>query len=198
MSADALRYGRVAMTLHWLIAALILLDFLLALSFSKFDPGSPFYLSFAYDQHMSVGMMALVLSVFRLGWRLLHRAPPLPAEMGAPLRLLARLSHAALYVFMLGAPLSGWVILSVRKRPPPFAGNLSWPNLQFLTDLDHPHRTVIHQAFLPGHIWFSYAGMTLVALHVLAALYHHYLKHDDVMRRMLPWARQQHGPEGIP
>jgi len=192
------RYDPVAKTLHWLIAALILLDFALAISFSRFDPGSPLYFSLAYDQHMSVGMMVLVLSVLRLGWRLLHRAPPLPAEMGALLRLLARLSHAALYVFMLGAPLSGWVILSVRKKPPPLAGNLSWPNLQFLTDLDHPHRTVIHDAFLPGHIWFSYAGMTLVAVHVLAALYHHYFIHDDVMRRMLPWARLRHGPEGIP
>ena len=190
------RYGTVAMALHWLIAALILLDFALALSFSHFDPGSPFYLSFAYDQHMSVGMMVLVLSVLRVGWRLLHRVPPLPAAMGSGMRLLARCSHALLYVFMLAAPLSGWVVLSVRKKPPPLAGNLSWPNLQFLTDLGHPARTVIHNAFLPGHIWLSYIGMTLVGVHVLAALYHHYFKHDDVLRRMLPRVRPRSATEG--
>lgn len=183
------RYDAVAMTLHWLIAALIVLDFLLAISFSHFDPGDTLYFSFAYDQHMSIGMFVLVFSVLRLIWRLAHRFPPLPAEMGSGMRVLARTSHALLYVFMLAAPISGWVVLSVRKKPPPFFSELHWPAIGPLVDMAHPQRTVIHDAFLPGHIWLSYIGMTLVGVHVLAALYHHYFKHDDVMRRMLPWTR---------
>lgn len=193
-----LRYGAVAMTLHWLIAALILLDFALALSFSKFDPGDALYFRFAYDQHMSVGMMVLFLSVLRVVWRLLHRVPPLPAEMGRAMRLLARSSHAFLYVFMLLAPLSGWVVLSVRKKPPPLFGDLHWPAIQPLVDLPHEQRAPIHDAFLPGHIWFSYIGMALLGVHVLAALYHHYFKHDDVLRRMFPGMRLHGVPGGQP
>ena len=193
-----LRYGVVAMTLHWLIAALILLDFALALSFSKFNPGDALYFRFAYDQHMSVGMMVLALSMLRVVWRLLHRVPPLPVEMGSGMRLLAHSSHALLYVFMLAAPLTGWVVLSVRKKPPPLFGDLHWPAIQPLVDLAHEPRSAIHDAFLPGHIWLSYIGMALLGVHVLAALYHHYFKHDDVLRRMLPGVRLRGAAEGAP
>jgi cytochrome b561 len=191
---NALRYGTVAMTLHWLIAALILLDFALALSFAHFDPGDTLYFSFAYAQHMSVGMLVLVLSVARLLWRMAHRFPPLPAGMTVMERWGAKGAHALLYVFMIGAPLSGWAILSVRKKPPVFVGDVHWPNIQFLTDMNHDQRGVIHQVMLPGHIWMSYIGIGLVGLHVLAALYHHYYRHDDVMKRMLPWTRIRSEP----
>ena len=194
--AEALRYSSVAMTLHWLIAALILLDFALAISFSHFDPGDALYFGFAYAGHMSVGMLVLVLSLLRLIWRLLHRVPALPADMGMATRLLARGAHALLYVFMLAAPLSGWVVLSVRNKPPVLLGSVHWPNIQFLTDMDHAQRSAIHAAMLPGHIWLSYIGMTLVGAHLLAALYHHYFRHDDVLRRMLPGARLQARTEG--
>lgn len=183
------RYDAVAMTLHWLIAGLISLDFALAISFSHFDPGDALYFSFAYDQHMSIGMFVLAFSLLRLIWRLSHRFPPLPAEMGRALRALARTSHAFLYVFMLGAPLSGWAVLSARLKPPRFLGDIHWPALPPLAGLPHAQRSAIHDLALPGHIWLSYIGMALVGAHVLAALYHHYFKHDDVLQRMLPWTR---------
>ncbi len=194
--AEPLRYSSVAMTLHWLIAALILLDFALALSFSRFDPGDALYFRFAYPAHMSVGMLVLVLSLLRLIWRLLHRVPALPADMGRAVRLLVRGAHALLYVFMLAAPLSGWAVLSVRNKPPLLLGSVHWPNIQFLTDMDHSQRSAIHAAMLPGHIWLSYIGMTLVGAHILAALYHHYFRHDDVLRRMLPGSRLRTIAEG--
>lgn len=194
--AEPLRYSSVAMTLHWLIAALILLDFALALSFSRFDPGEALYFGFAYAGHMSVGMLVLVLSLLRLIWRLLHRVPALPADMGRAARFLARVTHALLYVFMLAAPLSGWAVLSLRNKPPVLLGAVHWPNIRFLTDLDHAQRSAIHDALLPGHIWLSYMGMTLVGAHLLAALYHHYFKRDDVLRRMLPGMRLQAREEG--
>ena len=180
------RYSAVAMTLHWLIAALIMLDFALALSFGYFNPGDALYFSFAYAQHMSVGMLVLALSVLRLVWRLMHRFPPLPADMGTAARWLAKGAHALLYAFMLGAPLSGWAVLSARLSPPLFLGSVHWPGVPFVMDMSHDQRTVIHDLMLPGHIWMSYIGMGLVAVHLLAGLYHHYYRRDDVLRRMLP------------
>lgn len=194
--AEPLRYSSVAMALHWLIAALILLDFALAISFSHFDPGDALYFGFAYAEHMSVGMLVLVLSLLRLIWRLLYRVPPLPADMGMAARFLARGAHALLYVFMLAAPLSGWAVLSLRNKPPVLLGSVHWPNIQFLTDMDHARRSAIHDAVLPGHIWLSYIGITLVGAHLLAALYHHYFRHDDVLRRMLPGTRLRAITEG--
>src|SRR5579864_5292139 len=107
------RYTSVAITLHWLIALLILGDFALSQSFSRFSPGDALYFTSAYALHMAVGLCILLLTVVRIAWRVTHRLPPLP-DMGLLLRLLARASHLLLYVFMLVAPLRGWLVLSLR------------------------------------------------------------------------------------
>jgi cytochrome b561 len=187
--SPAQRYDPIAMAFHWAIALLMLVDFGLALSFSKFRPGDLLYFNDAYTLHMSVGMSVLALSVLRLGWRLAHRFPPAPKEMPTVMRLLARTTHVLLYVGMIAAPVSGWIVLSVRKKPPVLFGTHHWPNVPYLAQLNHPQRTAIHQVMLPGHIELSYIAMSLVAVHVLAALYHHYFRRDDVLVRMLPQRR---------
>jgi cytochrome b561 len=185
------RYDSVAMAFHWAIALLMLVDFGLALSFSKFVPGDLLYFNFAYTLHMSTGMAVLVLSVLRLGWRLVHRFPPPPHNMHTIARLLARATHLLLYFFMMAAPVSGWVVLSVRKKPPVFFGSYHWPNIPYLAEMSRGQRGAIHQVMLPGHIELSYIAMSFVAAHILAALYHHYCRQDDVLVRMLPekWCR---------
>jgi cytochrome b561 len=188
-----LRYGAVAMALHWAIAALILLDFAFAMSFSQFNPRDALYLRSAYPLHMSTGLSVLALSVLRVAWRAMHKAPALPAQMHVGLRVLARLSHGLLYAFMLVAPLTGWIVLSVRRKPPSIFGLFTWPNLPPFAAMPHEQRTSIHDAVLPAHSWISYAGMALVGLHVAAALYHHWVRRDDVLRRMLPGAAADPG-----
>ena len=183
------RYSTVAMSLHWLIAGLILLDFALALSFARFDPGDTLYFTWAYDAHMQVGMWVLIACILRLGWRLMHKVPALPREMSLFSRVLAKATHATLYFFMIAVPVTGWIVLSVRKKPPALYGDLYWPTFLGFDKLSHDARGVIHQTMLPGHIWLSYIAISFVAAHVLAALYHHYFRRDDVMLRMLPWTR---------
>jgi len=181
------RYDSVAMTLHWVIALLILLDFTLAVSFSRFNPGEALYLASAYDLHMSTGAVILALSVARGVWRLTHRRPPLP-EMGINLRGLARASHFLLYVFMIAAPLSGWLVLSLRRQATSVFGlfHWAWPTVPAVAAMPHAERKLLHDSLLPAHIWLSYLGMSLVAVHVVAALYHHFRRRDDVLTRMLP------------
>jgi cytochrome b561 len=181
-----LRYGAVAMLLHWVIAALILLDFALALSFSQFNPGDALYLPSAYRLHMSTGLAVLALSVLRVLWRLMHRYPALPADMHVATRLLARLSHWMLYGFMLVASLTGWLVLSLRRQPTSMFGLFTWPDLSWLAVMPHERRLSYHDVLLPLHTWISYAGIALVGLHVSAALYHHFYRRDNVLRRMLP------------
>ena len=181
------RYDSVAMSLHWVMALLILLDFALAMSFSRFDPGDALYLPSAYDLHMAVGMCVLILSVARVIWRLTHRRPPLP-DMAMPLRWLARASHFLLYAFMVVAPVSGWLVLSLRHKATSVFGlfRWAWPSIPAIAHMVRPERVFWHDEFLPLHIRISYVGMVLVALHVTAALYHHFGRRDEVLVRMLP------------
>jgi cytochrome b561 len=183
------RYDAVAMTLHWMIALLLLLDFALAMSFSRFNPGDAPYRPSAYELHMSVGLGVLLLSVARVAWRLSHRRPPLP-DMGVVLRALARASHLLLYVFIVVAPLSGWFVLSLRHQATSVFGlfRWAWPTAPAIAAMARSERQVWHDQLLPLHIRLSYLGMCLVALHVAAALYHHFVRHDDVLLRMLPRA----------
>jgi cytochrome b561 len=187
-ASPAMRYDFVAMTLHWVIALLILLDFAFAISFSRFNPGDALYLPSAYALHMSTGLCVLAVSVARVLWRLMHTRPPLP-EMGVALRLLARTSHLLLYVFMLAAPLSGWFVLSLRRQLTSVFGVFSWawPTLPAIATMTYADRQLYHDSLLPLHVWLSYLGMSLVVVHVVAALYHHLYRRDDVLRRMLPW-----------
>jgi cytochrome b561 len=181
-----LRYSAVAMVLHWAIATLIVVDFAFALSFSQFNPGDALYLRSAYRLHMSTGLSVLALTGLRVLWRLMHKYPALPADIHVATRRLARLSHILLYAFMLVAPLTGWFVLSVRRQPTSMFGLFTWPNLSWLAGMPHPQRVSYHDALLPLHTWISYAGIALVGVHVAAAMYHHFYRRDDVLRRMLP------------
>src|SRR5882724_11670645 len=119
-----LQYSPVAIALHWIVAAFILMDFALAESFSRFNPGDALYFTWAYPAHMSVGMCALVIGAGRLLWRGSHTYPRVPQDMNFAARILASATHAMLYVFMVAAPVTGWVVLSVRKKPPVLFGSL--------------------------------------------------------------------------
>lgn len=182
------RYDTVAMSLHWVIALLILLDFALAILFSRFNPGDAFYLPSTYDLHMAVGLCVLILSVTRVLWRLTHRRPPLP-DMALPLRCLARASHFLLYVFMVVAPVTGWLVLSLRHRATSVFGlfRWAWPSIPAIDHMARPDRVFWHDHLLPLHIYVSYAGMSLVGLHLAAALYHHFVRRDAALTCMLPW-----------
>lgn len=181
------RYDSVATTLHWVIALLLLSDFALAMSFSRFNPGEAFYARGAYDLHMSLGLCVLLLSVLRVAWRLTHQHPPLP-DMALALRVLARGSHFLLYVFMVVAPLSGWLVLSLRHQTTSVFGlfRWAWPTLPAIATMARPERQYWHDQLLPLHTRVSYLGMGLVAVHVAAALYHHFGRRDAVLLRMLP------------
>jgi len=186
-NATPMRYSPVAMTLHWLIATVILVNFGLALYFSRLRFGDDDSNQVAYLWHMSTGMCVLVLSVLRLIWRLLHRYPALPRDMGFAARVLAKGTHGLLYVFMLAAPLSGWVVTSLRRQTASMLGLFDWPVLPFInTATTHDQRVAIYQATLPSHLVMSYIGIALVAVHAAAALYHHFYRRDDVLRRMWP------------
>ena len=108
------RYTRVAIALHWAIAALIVLNLGIGLSMAGWPPPIR---AVALMLHASSGLTVLALSVARIVWRLLNEPPPYPAGMKPWERHTAHLAHFLLYAAMVLMPLTGWAILSAHSPP---------------------------------------------------------------------------------
>jgi len=193
-----LRYSSVAILLHWSIAVLILIVFGLALYFNH--PRDESSSQAAYQWHMSIGMCVLVFSVLRVAWRLMRRFPILPSGMHIVLRVAAKVSHLLLYVFILAVPLTGWGIMSLRRQTAGMLNLFDWPGIPYImTHTTHAQRVQYYQFLVPAHSTLAYAGIGLVGLHLTAALYHHFHRRDDVLRRMLPkaWTPSRRGTRPV-
>jgi cytochrome b561 len=186
MQIGAVHYGRVTILLHWYIAALVSFEFISAASFRLFNPGDLGYFHSAYRLHMSAGMSLLALSICSVVWRFLHTYPSLPNDMNRLARILAKGAHILLYVFILAASLIGWLVLSARQFQAALLGSFHWPKITTVSELGYSQRVHMNDMLMPFHSIVAYAGLCLVALHVSAALYHHFWRGDQILGRMLP------------
>lgn len=175
-------YTRTAKGLHWLMALLLL--GLLALGFTMHDlPLSPLKLKL-YSWHKWAGVTAFALALLRLLWRLGHPPPELPATMAAPLRRAAHAGHGLLYLLMLAVPLSGWLMSSAKGFQTVWFGVLPLPDLLAKDkELGDLLQTV--------HLSLNLVFVAVIAGHVAAALKHHFIDGDDILRRMLPSRTQE-------
>ena len=181
------RYATLAVVLHWVIAALIVLQVALA---GRMEGRSPE--AFAIVQlHKSVGIAVLLLSLLRLGWRLTHRPPPLPADMPRWERLLAAATHVGFYVVMIGTPVTGWIMVSTSKLQIPtlLFGVVPWPHIPGLAGLAGEAKVAWHEFGEGGHHLIVKGFYLLIALHVAGALKHQLISRDAVLARMAPGAR---------
>jgi len=188
------RYGTVAMAFHWLIAAGIVFMFFLGkymLDLPSSDPDKFTLIQF----HKSTGLTILMLSLARLGWRLVNPVPPLPGEMPAWERSAARATHFLFYILIIGIPLSGWAMVSASPLglPTLWFGQFEWPHMSFLADLPRADRTELRGPLHDTHEWLATGAVALLVLHVAAALKHHFWNRDNVLRRMVPGMRVTEG-----
>lgn len=167
------RYSTGAVVLHWLIA--LALAFQIALGFAMPKDERGFAL---FQLHKSVGVTILVLTLLRLAWRLTHR-PPAAVEGGFQ-GFLAKSVHVLLYAFMIGAPLTGWAIVSTDASgiPTLLYSTIPWPHL--------PLPAAINEPVAETHEILAWIGIALVVLHVAGALRHQFLLKDGLLRRMGP------------
>ena len=174
------RWGAVAQSFHWLIVALVLSQYLLANIAEGLPAGVGKLGTLAH--HKSVGLTILGLAVLRLAWRLANRdSPALPADLKPYERILARVSHDGLYLLLFALPLSGWMMSSAKNYP------VSWFGIgPSLPDLVRPNERLF-DLLHAVHDTLATALLVIAALHVLAALQHHFVRRDDVLRRMLPF-----------
>jgi cytochrome b561 len=168
-------WGWPAKLLHWLGAILILV--LLAHGWWMTHMAARPDRLVNYNWHAAIGYDLLALLVLRLLWRWAHAVPALPADLRPWERLLAHAGHFGLYLFMFGSTLTGWALAGTFRSPmnkdafgltvPPISQNRS-----------------LHGLFEESHTILSYLLGALVVVHIAGALRHHFIKHNDVLRRM--------------
>jgi cytochrome b561 len=129
--------------------------------------------------HADIGYVILLLMALRIIWRAFHPAPALPA--GTPFwgRVLARINQASLYILTLVVGCLGWAHSGAHK--PDYS---SWFGLFRVPQFTAENR-INARDYENWHIYMAYVLLALVVLHVVAALYHHFIKRDRVLTRML-------------
>src|SRR5580692_1642644 len=174
------RYTAIAQTLHWLIAGLIVTQFVLAISADDLPIGAHKLALLA--RHKSFGMTVLMLAILRLLWRLWNPPPALPPGMTPLERTLARATHIAFYGLLFAMPLTGWLMSSAKNYSVSWFGVFTWPNLIAKNETAFDLLRSTH------HI-LSYALFAIAVLHILAAFKHHFWNKDTVLLRMLPFTK---------
>ena len=179
------RYNNFAISLHWLMAFLIIGMLIVGKYLHHLDQTDP--LRFTLTQwHKTFGILILLLAVVRLLWRLTHRAPEHPANAPGWERFAANISHIALYALLFIAPVTGWMMVSVSPlNIDTYLFNvIPWPHLPWLQDL--VNRESAEARFRQSHVISTGALIALLLLHVGAALKHHFIDKDTVLTRMSP------------
>lgn len=176
------RWGSVMKALHWLVA-LAVIALAIVGWWMKGLPVSPDKVK-VYALHKSVGLTVLALVLVRLAWRTLvdRRRPPLPPGMPHAQRFAAHASHVLLYLALLAMALSGWLFNSAANFPLRWFGLFSVPSLS----APDPELKALAGA---AHWWLFWVIAAVFAVHAGAALWHHFARRDDVLLRMLPFAR---------
>ncbi len=175
------RFGGVAKLLHWTMATLLIGMLALGLYMHEL-PLSPAKFEL-YALHKSFGITALALVLLRLGWRAVDPPPPAVASIPSQQVKLATAAHWALYFCMAAIPLTGWCMAAASGTPVDMFGTgLLLPN-PVGADED------LLIAFRILHDLFGKLLMALLAIHIGAALKHHFIDKDATLRRMLPFGR---------
>ncbi len=174
------RYATWSVALHWLML-LLLAAVYACIELRVLYPKGSDPREAMKTWHFMLGLLVFALVWLRLVLRLRSPAPPITPEPARWQRAAATLMHAALYVFMIGMPLAGWLLLSADGKPIPFFG-LELPALI-------GENKELARSIKDWHETGGTVGYYLVGLHALAGLYHHYFVRDDSLRRMLPRGR---------
>jgi len=172
MSNAPRRFAPIQRLLHWLMAACIIAT--LFIGVGMVSTVAPAYLPLILI-HKTLGVTLLVLVVIRLALRLHYGAPPLPDDLPPAIKLGARLSHLALYGFMIVMPLLGITMLWAAAYPVVLYGGIQIPALL-------PQSDGAHTLLWNAHFYLGFAFFALVLLHVAAALFHALIRRDGVFR----------------
>lgn len=181
MTKTETRYSATAMLLHWAIALLLVANFALGERSEDLSKGPE--LAWVMQLHKSIGITILLLTLWRIGLRLMTPRPAKAAD-GPLLQMASTAVHWGFYAVMLIVPLSGWLLVSTSKTPMPILifDLVPWPLLpNFGRD--------VHEVGEVVHAILAKAMILLLALHLIGAVRHQFFMRDGLMERMVPVKR---------
>jgi cytochrome b561 len=177
MAHSSTSYSATAKALHWAILVLLIAQFIFAWTMPHIGRNTP--VTTLISLHFTFGIVILAVAVVRLIWRLIQ-GEPVPLDGIPPWRIFtARIVHWLLYVLLFVVPILGWMDASRRGMPVVMFG-LELPKLLATRAPGWGWTGDVHDLLA------NYAMLALLALHVAAALYHYFIRHDGVLQRMLP------------
>ena len=170
-------YDSASRFFHWLTAVLLLFSFGLGLSMTRVIEGD--WKLRVYGWHEWVGLTIFAATIGRAFWRLRH--PPPPLDLPWIERLASRATYGAMYAVLLVQPVIGWIMSTAFGFPVVYLGLLPLPQI------------VAEDRALAERLQWVHFGLAMVLLLLFAAhmggvLYHHLIRRDGVLKRMLPGA----------
>lgn len=180
-STDFEHYSGIARFFHWLTALIVLT--LLGTGVLMVYRGKDLNIwdqltNTLYETHKTLGIVVLAIVFFRLLYRINHGAPDEEPTLNFFQRFMSHATHWALYALLLAMPIVGWIGVSL------------FPALGILGGYQLPALVAPDQGLSKQVLWFhalgGYALMVLLAMHIGAAMYHHFVRRDNVLRRMWP------------
>jgi cytochrome b561 len=167
-------YGKIAIILHWIMALLLIGLLILGLYMVELPIGLEKLKM--YGWHKEYGILVLMLVFMRFFWRLTNNTP----SLNIPLleKIAARTVHWLFYLFMFALPITGWLMTSAAGLPVSFFGLFVLPNLVSANQ----QSLALYQEI---HKWLAYGLIATFFLHSAAALKHHFINKDDILKRML-------------
>jgi cytochrome b561 len=174
------RYDRFMQFVHWTTFLLLTATFATAWLIRYADTREQ--VIGLVQLHRSLGLTTLCVTACRLMWRFVARIPRLPEDLPRLQRLAARTNEYALYALLLLQPSLGFLHSNAAGKP------VVVYFLGAIPSLLAPDRVLARQLFM-AHDFVAKLLLGLIALHVVAALFHHFIRSDDVLRTMLPRRR---------
>jgi cytochrome b561 len=177
LAASRDSYDRVIKAIHWSTLLLVAAAYLAM--WSSDIVAAKQVRSLLWQLHYSSGVTVLALTLFRLGWRWHARIPNLPADLPTIQKVAARTTEYFLYVLLLAQPMLGVLHINARGR------RIDFYLLGELPPIVGPNKILAGQV-IAVHDVVAYVLLSIIGLHAAAALFHHFIRRDNVLSTMLP------------
>ena len=177
------RYSNVSILIHWTVAALVVVNLVIAITMPNDRD--------LFSWYKSINIAVLLLTIVWIGCRLVHPWPRFPDSVPGWERALARGVYLAFYLMMLAVPLLGWATMSAGGGTGEVFGGIQWFDLPVAKSPElRANLAAIHEMAV-------YVLVLLIFIHVCGALKHQFFDEDVVFHRMLPSLRQSHMDDEI-
>jgi cytochrome b561 len=179
MSNNTQHYTRTAQVLHWLMALIFIVAWLIGFysgNFLSYDVDGSFK-GQVITLHKNIATVIIFLVVIRIFWRYTHPTPKLPDSMSPAMQKAAHFGHLVLYIMLIAMPVTGCLYSWSAGHPAPVMYLFEIPRLV----QDNPELLKIVK---PLHVYLSWAVGFIVVGHLAAALKHHFIDKDDVLNSM--------------